>query len=659
MVKILMGLVAVVVIAVGGYFGFEFYTQHRVSRDVEAVFEQIRSGGGKASHGKVSFDLKSRTVRIADIATESATQPPVSVKIANVVVLGAGQPDSGRFSADSVEASDVEINVTLAGAAAGNLTYKAPRLVVKDYAGPASLQQPQASASAIDVYRPALQQFAAMSATSIEAPTISGTLKLGPAMSGEFVYSGTALRDIKAGKIASMQVERANFSVDTQQAGKADKMTGEILNIASRDFDAAAAAAILDPQKANDEKYYRFYGKTTAGPYTVTSALGLRMRVDEMMIDDVGIRPSRLQLPALQAAIQAAGTVPPSPAQTRELMEKAAAIYEAVRIGTAEMRGLSAETPQGPLKLQAIRFNLEDGKVGEFAVEGLDTRTPKGSVKLGRFALKSLDIANFIRVTAQFANPTQTPSPDLIAALFPLIQGVEIKAVTAPFKDTGKFATLDGFDLNWGQFVGPIPSKARLTTKFATPIDTTNPLARPLAAAGLDKVAVDGDIGLEWTESARSFVLEIPKLDISEMLKASARVSLANVPRQVFSANAVQAFGAAAQIEAGALELTLHDAGAVDFGLAQYARSHNIGRDAARQAILASIKADQDEIGNSNPDAGALFAALTRFVETPGQTLIIKLTPRAKVPALQLFQLLKAYPLTALAQFRIEASTGL
>ena len=659
MVKILMGLAAVVVIAVGGFFGFEFYTQHRVSRDVEAVFEQIRSGGGKASHGKVSFDLKSRTVRIADIATESATQPPVSVKIANVVVLGAGQPDSGRFSADGIEASDVEINATLAGAAAGNLTYKAPRLVVKDYAGPANLQQPQASASAIDAYRSALQQFAAMSATSIEAPTISGAIKFGPAMSGEFIYSGMTFRDIKAGKIASMHVERANFSVDTQQAGKADKMTGEILNIASRDFDAAAAAAILDPQKANDGQYYRFYGKTTAGPYTVTSALGLRMRVDEIVIDDVGLRPSRLQLPALQAAIQAAGTVPPSPAQTRELMEKAAAIYEAVRIGTAEMRGLSAETPQGPLKLQAIRFNLEDGKVGEFAVEGLDTRTPKGSVKLRRFALKSLDIANFIRVSAQFSNPAQPPSPELIAALFPLIQGVEIKGVTAPVKDTGKFATLDGFDLNWGQFVGPIPSKARLTAKFATPIDATNPLARPLAAAGLDKLAVDGDIGLEWTEAARSFVLEVPKLDVSEMLKVSARVSLANVPRQVFSANAVQAFGAAAQIEAGTLELTVHDAGAVDFAVAQYARSQNTSRDAARQAIIDLIKVDQGAVGSANADADVLFGALARFVETPGQTLIIKVTPRAKVPVLQLFQLVKTDSMSALAQFRIEASTGL
>ncbi len=55
----------------------------------------------------------------------------------------------------------------------------------------------------------------------------------------------------------------------------------------------------------------------------------------------------------------------------------------------------------------------------------------------------------------------------------------------------------------------------------------------------------------------------------------------------------------------------------------------------------------------------AAVQALARFLESPGQTLIIKLTPRAKVPALQLIQLLKTDPVIALAQFRIEASTGL
>jgi hypothetical protein len=659
MVKALMGLAAVVVIAVGGFFGYEFYTQHRITSEVEAAFAQIRAGGGKASHGKVSFDLKSRTLRIEDIATESATQPPVHLKVASVTASGVGQPDTGRFSADSIETSDIEISANIAGPAGGSLSYKMPRAVMKDYSGPAALHQPSTPASVIEMYRSALEQFTAVSATSVSVPSIMGTVNFGASLSGDFAYSGLALQDIKGGKIAAMQLERANFTVNTQQAGKADKMTGEIANFSSHDFDANAAAAILDPQKANDDRYYSFYGKTSAGPYTVTSALGLRMRIDQMTIDGVAARPSRLQLPALLAMIQAAGAASPTPAQTRELIDKMAALYEGMRIGTAEMRGLSAETPQGPFKLQVIRFNLEDGKIGEFAFEGLDTNTPNGPLKLGRFALKSLDIANFMRVSAQFANPAQQPAPELIAGLFPLIRGVEIKGVTAPFKNTGKFVNLDGFDVNWGQFVGPIPSKARVTAKITTPVDATNPSMTALIAAGLDTLSADGDIGAEWTEADRSFVVDVPKLEIGGLVKASARIALANVPRQVFSANAAQAIGAAAQIEAGTIELTVRDLGSVDLGVVQYARAQNVSRDAARKAIVEKIMASSQDAASANPDAEAAVQALARFVESPGQTLVIKLTPRAKVPAMQLLQLLKTDPLLALAQFRIEASTGL
>ena len=434
MAKILIGLAAAVAIAVGSFFGFELYTQLRIAGEVEAAFVQMRAGGAKATHGRVSFDLKSRTFRIDDIATESATQPPVRMKIASVTALGVGQPDPARFSADTIEASGIEISGSVAGPPDGKFTYKIPRVVVKDYSGPASVPPPSASKSIIDAYRSGLAQFAAVSAASVSAPSIAGTINLGAAMSGDFTYSGVALQGIRDGKIATTQVERTGFTVNTQHAGKPDKMTGEIANFVSRDFDAAALGAILDPQKANEDRYISVYGKTTAGPYAVTSAQGLRMQIDAMTIDDIGVRPSKLQLSTLLTTIQAAGAAQPSPTQMRELIERAANIYEGMQVGTAEMRGLSAETPQGPFKLEAIRFNLEDGKVGEFAFEALDTSTPKGPVKLGRFALKSLDIANFMRTSARFANPAQPPSPELIAGLFPLIGGVEIKGVTAPFK---------------------------------------------------------------------------------------------------------------------------------------------------------------------------------------------------------------------------------
>ena len=55
----------------------------------------------------------------------------------------------------------------------------------------------------------------------------------------------------------------------------------------------------------------------------------------------------------------------------------------------------------------------------------------------------------------------------------------------------------------------------------------------------------------------------------------------------------------------------------------------------------------------------AAVEALARFIETPRTTLTLKLTPRGKVPAMQLLQLLQTDPLGALAQFRTEASTAL
>src|SRR5262249_46549808 len=104
------------------------------------------------------------------------------------------------------------------------------------------------------------------------------------------------------------------------------------------------------------------------------------------------------------------------------------------------------------------------------------------------------------------------------------------------------------------------------------------------------------------------------------LLKASAGISLSQVPRGVFSLDASQAMSVAPQIEAGALELSLHDAGALDLAVAQYARANDQSRDAARAAIIEAIKANGEQIASANPDGAAAVEAMTRFVETPGQT---------------------------------------
>jgi hypothetical protein len=657
MIRILTGLVAAIAIAAGGFFGFEFYVQHRVAGEVEAAFEQIRATGGKASHGKVSFDLLNHTITVADIAGETAAQPPVSVKIARVTASGISQPDATRFSADSLEATDIEVGAGMTGPPALNLTYKVPRVTVKDYSGPASLQRPPASSSLIDVYRFALEQFAAIRASSVTAPSLVGTMNFGAATpgGGDVAYSGLATEGINDGKIASLKVDGFVFTVNMQPAGKAEKLTGNLANLASYDIDTRAMAAIFDPQKANDDRYYRAYRQISAGPYIVTSGQGMSMRIDGMTIDDVGLTPSRLQLPALLAMIPSAGAAPPTPVQAREMIEKVAKLYEGIRIGNAEMRGLSVETPQGPLKLGAVRLNLENGKIGELAFEGLDARAPKGPVKVGRFALKSVDISNLLRMTAQFA--AQKPSPDQALALLSLIEGAEVKGLVAPYKNTDRQVNIDTISLNWGQFVGPIPSQAHLAAKLTTPIDPADAPLQPLVAAGINTAVIDFDFGAAWTEAPRTFVLAPVTLELGSLLKASARVSLANVPREVFSLNPAQAATIAAQIEAGTVELTLRDLGGVDVAVAQYARTQNVSVDDARRAIIETVRAGTAEAATTNPDVAALADALAQFVESPRGTLTLKLAPRGKVPAMQLIQVLKVDPLTALGQFQVEAAT--
>jgi hypothetical protein len=547
------------------------------------------------------------------------------------------------------------------------IIYKAPKAEVVNYAGPAApLRWPQTAGTA-EIYRLGLEQFAAISANSVTIPTLTAAMTAAGAVkaqgTGSYTYTGVAMGDIKGGKVVTTTVDRVTFAFDaTDPSGKQETISGQAEKLAAHDFDVAPTIAMFDPSRANDDKYYRAYRQLTAGAVTMSLPKGQSMRLDGMTADDMGLRPSKLQFSKLMEIVDAVpppGTTP-TPAQTREMIEKAATIYDGMYIGGFELRGLAIETPEGPLRLGAIKLGkLENGKFAEIAIEGLDARSPQGPVKIGRFALKSLDVANFMRVAAQLAAAGRNPPPDQLAALLLLLEGTEISNVVAPYKNTGQPVTVDTLNISWGQFVGPIPTRARTTLKMSGPVDLADPDPfKALAAAGMTSATINFDLGAAWTEGAKSFALEPATLEIGSVLTAAARLSLANVPREVFSINPLQAAIMAAQIEAGPIELALRDTGGVDLAVAQYARTQNMSREAARAAIIENIKKNGMTMAAANPDAMAIAGAIARFFELPLGTLSIKLTPRGKVPVMQVIETLKANPMAALARFQVDAGNG-
>ncbi|MET4175745.1 hypothetical protein ABIB99_006861 [Bradyrhizobium sp. LA6.1] len=656
MKRILIGLIVAAVLAAGGWFGFNFYAQHRATSEVEAAFEQMRQQGGKASHGKITFELATRTLTIEDIAVTPGNLPQAQIKIAGIKGTGVRLVDDIRFSADSIDITGVEVALDQAPPAKLKVSYKIPQLTMRDYAGPVHAAAAPADNSLIEMYRYALSQYTGVTASSLTAPTLTMSFDSGNAAagSGEFTYSGLAIQNLKHGKIDAMKADRAVISVEVKQPGKPDKLTGELSNIIVNDFDATAILAALDPQTSGDDNYRRVYRQVSAGPYTLKSAQAMRVDIDGFAIEDIAVQPSKFRLADVLAALPQDQSAPQTPAQARELLEKLAGVYEGVRIGKAEMGKTSIGTPQGTAKINAVRY-----REGEFAVEGVDTPSPQGQFKMERFALKSFSITNLMRWAAGLSNPGQAPSPDQMLGLFRVLEGAEIKGVVSPYKNTRQLITIDTISLNWGQLVGSIPSKANLVVKMVTPTDPSSPAQRPLIMAGVDKLAIDLDLGAAWTESSGAFALAPATIDLGNLAKAQARFALANVPRGVFTADPVQAVEQAAQVETGAIELSLRDSGVVDLVVAQFSRMQNVSRDAARSAIAEMIRAQGEKVTAANLDAKAAVDALAGFVETSGQTLTIKLTPLGKLPVLQLMDALNGEPIVALAQFRIEASTGL
>jgi hypothetical protein len=479
----------------------------------------------------------------------------------------------------------------------------------------------------------------------------------GTAMPGgaDYVYSDLAIRDIKDGKVATTHANRVTVAMTVAQPGKKQvRMTGEIADISARDFDATAAATVLDPAHANDDKFYRIQGQISTGAYTLTSDNGPSFRIDGIRMGDMKIQPSKFKMQDLLAALPAANT-PADLKKTRAMIETVASTYEGIQIDSAEILGLSAQAPDGPVKLARMYFNLDRGKIGEFAVEGVDMRSKDGPVKVDRFAFKGFDFSGLMRQTSQMTAAGATPSTDSIVGMLKALEGVELKGMVAPHKDSGKLITIHDASLSWGQFVGPIPSKINFKLKMTGPLEEKD--GEPftlLRDVGITEATAEMDVGLAWNESEKKLVLTPGTFEIGKLFAIDAKTSLNNVPRDLFTTNPQQAMMAALPIEYGTLEITGRDLGAVDLSVAQYARKQNIPTEQARSTLADEIRTKGRAAGNNDPVSGRLADAVAAFIEKPRGTVAVKITPRAKLPVMQFIELTKNDPATAFTLFDID-----
>ena len=634
--------------------------------DANGAFAALRAALG--SVGKIEIDARNRTFKISDIALQSDGPRPTTLKIRELTATGVDLPAPSRLSAERIEALDVEIAGAIELPPGMSISYKAPRITLTDYSGPIALLRPVDASSKLDAARLVLEHIVASAASSISIPTLTATMtpppmsSVGAPVMGplSYTYSDFVLRGIRDGRVADMTVGRVLFAM-TAPPNTVGDIIGEAGRVSVVDFDAGALLAILDPAKATDDRPLRLYGRTTSGPYSLRFGNGGNVRIEGFSLDHVTVRPAKLRLAELMevsASLAATPGQPPSPAALREFAGRIADIYEGISFGEFEFHGMSMTMPPTPpFKLGAIRISgLENGRFGEIAVEGLEGQTPQQQpVKVGRIALKGFNVAGIARLAGGFGGGK--PTPDQLASLMTLLEGIEIKDVVAPYKDTRSTVSIETFAVSWGQFVGPIPTTARVTARISGPIDMADAdLFKLLAGAGFITATVGIDLGAAWTEATRTFALTPLSLEVGNLFSATAKVSVGEVPRNIFSTDPDQALLAATQVQAGLIEFVLRDAGALDLAIAQFAAKQGVPAALARLIMIETLKQSAAQMTQGNPELRPAVEALARFLETPRGTLTIRVIPKGRVLVQQLIDAAKNDPSDALSQFRVEVT---
>jgi len=663
--KVVTGVLAILIVGTGGYFGARGWAQQRVEREVETSLAAMRAAGGNVTHGPVEIELLRRQVSLSNVVAEMASEPKATLRIGRVVATGIGPPRAGRISAAQLEFDDLEIDATVAVGAGLHVTYKIPRLEFADYSGPMVQLYPIDTASPIETIRTALQQFIAVTASSLTIPTVTVSLavKDSSLFAVEYGYSGIVLRNIGEGHIGSMTVDRVVTAVTAAGPNGPSGFTAELAGMETLDFDTGPILAVLSGSA--DDQYRRVYQKATVGSYTATfgeSRVPVRVLVDGVAAEDVALKPSKFPLAEmipLFTSLPRAGEAL-DPQRALALIEVVAGIYDGIRIGSVELRGMKVvpPAPQEQLSIGAVRMaGFENGRLAELSLEGLDAQTPLHEpVKIGRFALRGLGFSELMRSVARFAPPAQ-PNPDQVMSLLRALEGIEIQGLIVPYQNSGRPVEVETAKISWGEFVGAFPTQVRATLHISGPI--TSREGEPfnqLSAAGLTTATADFDAGARWSEASRLAVLSPFSAKLANVGSIEVKATLGNVPASAFTLDTATFMAAAAAVEAGPIEIVVRDLGGLDLRVAEVARKQNLSPDAARRMVVETATQPLAALVPSSPDLSGLADAVTHFIEAPGGKLSISITPKGRVPLLPLLATAQGDPATILAQFRIQPS---
>lgn len=656
----IIAIAALLVLGVGGYFGFGFYVQYEARRQVDELFANLKASGIDARRGEVKFDFFDSEFDIKDVVLEARGQG--TLKIGSFVAKTLSVPRPKQVFADRIEIRDVAFDGPLPLAPDITASYRIPLIDVDKFQGPTEIV---ASGS-----RPAqlvLALVEAVSADKISIPTSTGTTKTGAdstRVETSLTGGATTIEWLVRGDIKKATIEPSHVKVGGTPAVAG---TGDLGRVVVEAVNLPTLLMLLDPERRRSEQAFRnVYGSITVDGYAVSADAGFGQRWKTIVLKDVSLKPAAVPVEELVAmgermqALTAKGETAP-PAEVGALLRQTASVYDALRIGSITLTEMETKQADGSkASLRALNVGkLDAGRLDDIVFEGFaGTDGTTKPFKIDRMVISGLRPGAMMRMTADtVADPNSADSFAFFMRSFSVVGGFELLGAQGAMDDSSELVVIDKLNMSWDAREGAIPTRLAGSLRVSGPTGAFGE-GDPLAIVvpdGVSRASLAVDIGANWDPQAQTFTLAPLYVEVSDAFSVSGSLALKNVSLSAFSAQPEEALAAAMAANFGSAELTLIDFGIYEQKLRDAAKEQGMDPEAIRQLFAGFAEMLLGSVVSDRPEFDPAVQALVAFIQKPMGKLSLRVTPRSEnLPVLMLIEALQGDPMNLIGEVNID-----
>lgn len=656
----IIAIAALLVVGVGGYFGFRYYVQYEALRQVDTLFANLKASGINARHGEMKFEFFDSEFDIRDVVFEAPGRG--TLKIGSFVAKTLSVPHPRRVFADRIEMRDVAYDGPLPLAPNIIASYRIPLIDVDKFQGPTEI--------VADGSRPAqlaLALIEAVSADKISIPTSTGTTRTGAGatlVETSMTAGATTFEWLVQGDIKKATTEPSHIKVSGSPtvAGSGDlgRVVAEAVNLPT-------LMILFDPERRRSEQAMRnVYGSIVIDGYNVASDAGFSQRWKTIAIKDVALKPSGVPVEELIAmgermqAFAAKDETAPEP-EVAVLLRHIASVYDALRIGSITLTEMETREDGGAkATLRALNIGkLDAGLLDTVTLDGFSgTDGTTKPFNIDRMVMSGLRPGAMMRLTADtIVDPDNAASFEHFMRSFSVLSGFDMLGAKGAMDDSNEIVVIDKLNMSWDAKEGAIPTRLAVSLRVTGP---TNLFAEgdPMGMVvpdGVSRASLALDIGANWDPQAQTFALAPLYVEVSDAFSVSASLSLKDVSPSAFSAQPDEALAAALAANFASAELTLIDYGIYEQKLRDAAKEQGMEPDAIRQLFAGFAEMLLASMVSDRPEFDPAVQALVAFIQKPMGRLALRFTPRGEnLPVLMLLEGLQGDPMDLINEVNIE-----